>query len=71
MGSDDTRKRQSDFDEPFDDLFMWAVLTGRNELAQALWQYGNDSLAKVCSLSSALHIHHHRLLSLLSCTVAF
>ena len=31
---------------PFDDLFLWAILTKKFELASLMWQRGRQSIAK-------------------------
>uniref|UniRef100_A0A1I7RLF9 LSDAT_euk domain-containing protein n=1 Tax=Bursaphelenchus xylophilus TaxID=6326 RepID=A0A1I7RLF9_BURXY len=34
------------FEHPFNDLFLWAVLTRRHEMARCLWLYGEHGMAK-------------------------
>lgn len=38
--------RDQKFQQPFDDLFLWAVLTKRHDLAKLLWTHGQAALAK-------------------------
>ncbi|KAL3117473.1 hypothetical protein niasHT_003221 [Heterodera trifolii] len=48
-GGDETpygRKRTRDFDFPFNELMLWAVLTRRHEMAKFFWQYGEEPMAK-------------------------
>ncbi|KAL3103408.1 hypothetical protein niasHS_002594 [Heterodera schachtii] len=48
-GGDDApygRKRTRDFDFPFNELMLWAVLTRRHEMAKFFWQYGEEPMAK-------------------------
>lgn len=35
------------FKYPFNDLFLWAVLTKRQDMALCMWQHGEDALTKV------------------------
>ncbi|CAL8106793.1 unnamed protein product [Orchesella dallaii] len=34
------------FQQPFDDLFVWAVITKRHEMSKLLWPHGQGALAK-------------------------
>ncbi len=34
------------FREPFNELFVWSVLTKRHSMAKLIWKYGNESLAR-------------------------
>lgn len=38
----------SQFQHPFHELFLWAVLTKRHEMAMLMWNRGEEPLAKVC-----------------------
>lgn len=35
------------FNYPFHELFLWAVLTKRHEMAMCMWKHGEEPLAKV------------------------
>lgn len=35
-----------DFPYPFSDLFIWAVLTKRQDMAICMWEHGEEALAK-------------------------
>lgn len=45
------RDKEQDFQYPFNDLFIWAVLTKRQAMALCMWERGDEGLAKV-SLSA-------------------
>uniref|UniRef100_A0A183BQX0 Ion_trans domain-containing protein n=1 Tax=Globodera pallida TaxID=36090 RepID=A0A183BQX0_GLOPA len=40
------RKRPLDFEYPFNELMLWAVLTRRHEMANLFWQYSEEPMAK-------------------------
>ena len=44
--------RKDDFDYPFSDLIIWAVLTKRQEMALFMWQHGEQNLAKALAAST-------------------
>ena len=35
------------FKYPFNELMIWAILTGRMKMAKFMWQHGEEALAKV------------------------
>lgn len=35
-----------DFEYPFNELMLWAILTQRQEMAYFLWLYGEEAMAK-------------------------
>lgn len=35
-----------DFQFPFNDLMLWAVLSRRQEMARCMWTYGEEAMAK-------------------------
>lgn len=51
------RSPDSDFDYPFSDLLVWAVLTRRHEMALCMWEHGEEAMAKslvACRLYKSL-----------------
>ena len=44
--------RKDDFEYPFSDLIIWAVLTKRQEMALFMWQHGEQNLAKALAAST-------------------
>jgi transient receptor potential cation channel subfamily M protein 3 len=49
--------KEAGLDHPYSDLFVWAVLTKRQQMALLLWQFGEDGLAKslvACNLYRAM-----------------
>uniref|UniRef100_F1KQ20 Transient receptor potential channel n=1 Tax=Ascaris suum TaxID=6253 RepID=F1KQ20_ASCSU len=50
-------ERVDDFRYPFSELFLWAVLTKRQEMALCMWQHGEEAMAKAlvaCRLYKSL-----------------
>lgn len=46
-----------DFQYPFSDLLVWAVLTRRHKMALCMWEHGEEALAKsliACRLYKSL-----------------
>ncbi|ODM97521.1 Transient receptor potential cation channel trpm [Orchesella cincta] len=43
---DEQEIRSQTFAQPFDDLFVWAIITKRHELGKILWVHGRGALAK-------------------------
>ncbi|VIO96455.1 Uncharacterized protein BM_BM4357 [Brugia malayi] len=39
-------KEDDDFQFPFNDLMLWAVLSRRQEMARCMWMYGEEAMAK-------------------------
>uniref|UniRef100_A0A915PI99 TRPM SLOG domain-containing protein n=1 Tax=Setaria digitata TaxID=48799 RepID=A0A915PI99_9BILA len=39
-------KEGDDFQFPFNDLMLWAVLSRRQEMARCMWMYGEEAMAK-------------------------
>uniref|UniRef100_A0A1I7W0K8 LSDAT_euk domain-containing protein n=1 Tax=Loa loa TaxID=7209 RepID=A0A1I7W0K8_LOALO len=39
-------KEGDDFQFPFNDLMLWAVLSRRQEMARCMWSYGEEAMAK-------------------------
>jgi hypothetical protein len=39
--------QSEDFPYPFSDLFIWAVLTKRQDMAICMWEHGEEAMAKV------------------------
>lgn len=35
-----------DFQYPFNDLMLWAILTRRHHMAKCMWQHGEQGMAK-------------------------
>lgn len=36
-----------DFKYPFSDLFIWSILTKRQDMAFCMWEHGEEAMAKV------------------------
>ncbi|VDK52174.1 unnamed protein product [Anisakis simplex] len=50
-------EHDDDFRYPFSELFLWAVLTKRQEMALCMWQHGEEAMAKAlvaCRLYKSL-----------------
>uniref|UniRef100_A0A914WJN1 Transient receptor potential cation channel subfamily M member 3 n=1 Tax=Plectus sambesii TaxID=2011161 RepID=A0A914WJN1_9BILA len=43
---DESPSIKRDFDFPFGDLLLWAVLTKRHQMALCMWQHGEEAMAK-------------------------
>ena len=48
--SSENRMAEFEFRYPFSELFLWAILTKRQEMALCMWQHGEEALAKVGEL---------------------
>lgn len=46
---------EEQFEYPFSDLIMWAILTKRKEIAQLMWENGEQSLSKALIASRLCH----------------
>ena len=47
-------RRTTDFDNPEKELFIWAILLNRRELAHLFWKMGKDQVGESTFLISAL-----------------
>ncbi|KAK3605982.1 hypothetical protein CHS0354_019661 [Potamilus streckersoni] len=54
------KKPPPDFDNPAQDLFMWSVLTNRQEMAKLFWMHGKDAIAAALVANALLHAMSHR-----------
>lgn len=51
------RNGEYDFDYPFSDLLIWAVLTRRHAMSLCMWEHGEEAMAKsliACRLYKSL-----------------
>ncbi|KAK3605981.1 hypothetical protein CHS0354_019660 [Potamilus streckersoni] len=49
------RKKVPDFDDPAQELFIWSVLTTRQEMAKLFWLHGKDAIAGALVANALLH----------------
>ncbi|KAH7718134.1 cation channel family protein, partial [Aphelenchoides avenae] len=46
LSGGDEPVEEPDFDYPFNDLMLWAVLTRRHDMAKCIWEHGEEPMAK-------------------------
>ncbi|KAL3836664.1 hypothetical protein ACJMK2_022086 [Sinanodonta woodiana] len=50
-----SKKKDPDFDDPAQELFIWSVLTTRQEMAKLFWLHGKDAIAGALVANALLH----------------